>query len=86
MEKVEQTETQLTVMIDNVLRVSSLIKEIGHATQEQTQALTLINASISRIGAMTHNNTGMVDNVTHAANHLTQRTTRLQQAIAVFGG
>ena len=85
-EKVEQTETQLTVMIDNVLRVSSLIKEIGHATQEQTQALTLINASISRIGAMTHNNTGMVDNVTHAANHLTQRTTRLQQAIAVFGG
>ena len=85
-EKVEQTETQLTVMIDNVLRVSSLIKEIGHATQEQTQSLTLINASISRIGAMTHNNTGMVDNVTHAANHLTERTTRLKQAIAVFGG
>jgi aerotaxis receptor len=35
---------------------------------------------------MTSNNTGMVDNVTNAANHLTQRTTRLQQAIAVFGG
>ncbi|MEH0885038.1 PAS domain-containing methyl-accepting chemotaxis protein [Enterobacter sp. UNJFSC 003] len=85
-EMVEQTETQLAVMIDNVLQVSSLIKEIGHATQEQTQALTLINASISRIGVMTHNNTGMVDNVTQAANHLTQRTTRLQQAIAVFGG
>ena len=35
---------------------------------------------------MTQSNTGMVDNVTHAANHLTQRTTRLKQAIAVFGG
>ncbi|MNP14414.1 Methyl-accepting chemotaxis protein (MCP) signaling domain protein [compost metagenome] len=73
-------------MIGNVLQVTSLIKEIGHATQEQTLALTLINESISRIGVMTHNNTGMVDNVTSAARHLTQRTTRLQQAIAVFGG
>ena len=85
-EKVEQTESQLTVMIGNVMEMSSLIKEIGHATQEQTQALTLINASISRIGTMTQNNTGMVDNVTDAAHHLTQRTTRLQQAIAVFSG
>jgi len=85
-ERVAQTETQLTVMIGNVLQMSSLIKEIGHATQEQTQALSLINDSISRIGVMTHNNTGMVENVAHAANHLTQRTTRLQQAIAVFGG
>ncbi|EKS6737150.1 methyl-accepting chemotaxis protein [Enterobacter ludwigii] len=85
-EKVEQTESQLTVMIGNVMEMSSLIKEIGHATQEQTQALTLINASISRIGIMTQNNTGMVDNVTDAAHHLTQRTTRQQQAIAVFGG
>ncbi|AOT43211.1 methyl-accepting chemotaxis protein [Enterobacter ludwigii] len=85
-EKVEQTESQLTVMIGNVMEMSSLIKEIGHATQEQTQALTLINASISRIGTMIQNNTGMVDNVTDAAHHLTQRTTRLQQAIAVFGG
>ncbi|MGK3195276.1 methyl-accepting chemotaxis protein [Enterobacter ludwigii] len=85
-EKVEQTESQLTVMIGNVMEMSSLIKEIGHATQEQTQALTLINASISRIGTMTQNNTVMVDNVTDAAHHLTQRTTRLQQAIVVFGG
>lgn len=83
---VEQTETQLTTMIGNVLNMSGLIKEIGHATQEQTQALTLINESISRIGVMTHNNTGMVEHVTLAANHLTQRTTRLQQAIGVFGG
>jgi len=83
---VEQTETQLTAMMGNVLNMSALIKEIGHATQEQTQALSLINESISRIGVMTHNNAGLVEHVTQAANHLTQRTTRLQQAIAVFGG
>jgi aerotaxis receptor len=52
-DRVEQTETHLTAMIGNVLDMSALIKEIGHATQEQTQALTLINESISRIGVMT---------------------------------
>ncbi|MEG1210184.1 MAG: PAS domain-containing methyl-accepting chemotaxis protein [Leclercia sp.] len=83
---VAQTETHLTAMIGNVLNMSALIKEIGHATQEQTQALSLINESISRIGVMTHNNNGMVDHVTSAASQLTQRTTRLQQAIAVFSG
>jgi aerotaxis receptor len=72
-------------MIDNVLRVSSLIKEIGLATQSKPGA-DAHQRLLSRIGAMTQSNTGMVDNVTHAANHLTQRTTRLQQAIAVFGG
>lgn len=85
-DKVEQTETHLSAMIGNVLTMSTLIKEIGHATQEQTQALSLINTAISHIGVMTLNNTAMVDNVTQAANHLTQRTTRLQHAIAVFGG
>ena len=83
---VGQTETHLTAMTGNVMSMSALIKEIGHATREQTRALTLINASIARIGVMTHNNSGMADQVTQAANHLTRRTTRLQQAIAVFGG
>lgn len=82
---VEQTESHLTTMIDNVMQMSTMIKEMGHATQEQTQALALINDSISRIGVKTHNNSGMVEHVTDAAEDLTRRTRRLQQAIQVFG-
>lgn len=85
-ERVKHTEAHLTEMISSVLKMSSLINEIGHATQEQTQALGLINDAISRIGNMTSHNTGMVETVTGSAENLTSRATRLQKAIAVFGG
>ncbi len=85
-EMVETTETHLTAMIDSVMTMSTLIKEIGIATHEQTQALELINQSVSRIGTMTHNNTGMVEQVTGAAEDLGERAARLDRAVHVFGG
>lgn len=81
----EQTETQLGEMVTDVLKMSSMINEIGLATKEQTQALELINESVARIGTMTGNNTEMVNNVTGATTELTRRSSRLQQAIQVFG-
>lgn len=82
---VENTETHLTAMIDNVIQMSTMINEIGTATQEQTQALALINESVSRIGMMIHSNTGMVERVTDAASDLSSRAARLQRAVQVFG-
>ena len=82
---VEQTETHLTGMIGDVLQMSMMIKDISLATHEQTLALDLINNSISRVGTMTHNNTEMVESVTNATTDLTQRSSRLQQAVQVFG-
>ncbi|TCC06512.1 PAS domain S-box protein [Kosakonia quasisacchari] len=85
-EMVANTETHLTAMIDSVINMSAMIKEIGIATHEQTQALELINQSVSRIGTMTHNNTGMVEHVTSAAEDLSERAARLHRAVHVFGG
>lgn len=84
-EMVENTETHLTAMIDNVMTMSTMIKEIGTATHEQTQALELINKSVSRVGVMTHNNNSMVENVTSAAENLSERAARLHRAVHVFG-
>ncbi len=82
---VESTESHLTAMIDSVIQMSTMIKEIGTATQEQTLALQLINQSVSRIGVMTHNNNSMVEHVTDAACDLSSRAARLQRAVQVFG-
>ncbi|AST71552.1 hypothetical protein BFG07_08420 [Kosakonia cowanii] len=83
---VASTESHLTAMIENVVTMSTMIKEIGTATHEQTQALALINDSVSRVGGMTQNNSGMVDHVTHAAENLSARAARLHRAVHVFGG
>ncbi|QJT80744.1 PAS domain-containing methyl-accepting chemotaxis protein [Kosakonia sp. MUSA4] len=85
-EMVANTETHLTAMIDSVINMSTMIKEISTATNEQTQALELINQSVSRIGTMTHNNTSMVEQVTSAAEDLSERAARLHRAVHVFGG
>lgn len=82
---VESTDAHLTGMIDNVIQMSTMIEEIGTATQEQTLALQLINTSVSRIGVSTHNNNDMVERVSHAASDLSARTARLQRAVHVFG-
>ncbi|MGP3591932.1 methyl-accepting chemotaxis protein [Vagococcus sp. WN89Y] len=84
-ESVVDTETHLSTMIDSVFAMSLMIKEIGTATHEQTQALEQINQSVSRIGTMTHNNTSMVEHVTSAADDLTGRAARLHRAVHVFG-
>lgn len=84
--RVKQTETHISGMIHNVLQMTAMIKEIDLATREQSQALSLMNESVARIGLMTSNNGEMVNRVTDAAAHLTQRSHRLQQAVQVFGG
>lgn len=85
-ENVRQTEAHLTTMIGDVLSMSSLINEISHATREQTVGLSLINDAISRISTMTNTNTTMADSIASAAGDLNARTSRLKQAVSVFGG
>ncbi|XTZ40424.1 methyl-accepting chemotaxis protein [Salmonella enterica] len=85
-EMVANTENHLNAMIHSIITMTQRIKEIGLATQEQTQALEQINQSVSRIGSMTHNNNAMVAQVTGAAEDLSERAARLYRAVHVFGG
>lgn len=66
--------------------MSQLIKEVGHATGEQTMALGLINESVSQIETMSKNNAEMVHHSAQIASDLNRRGNRLTSAINVFGG
>ena len=83
---VQNAEKQIGEIIHEVVQMSSLIKEISHATQEQTSALNLINQSIDQIETMTHNNTEMVSHSTESAEQLNNQATRLRSAINVYSG
>ncbi|MGL9736384.1 MAG: methyl-accepting chemotaxis protein [Symbiopectobacterium sp.] len=72
-------------IVSEVLQVSTMIKEISNATQEQTQALGLINQSIAQIEIMTQSNTEMVLQSTDTAESLNRQAQRLTSAINVYG-
>lgn len=83
---VESAGKQITEIINEVVQMSGLIKEISHATHEQTSALSLINTSLSQIETMTQNNADMVAQSSESAETLSWQATRLRSAIDVYGG
>ncbi len=85
-EMVELAEKHISEMAAEIRQMSQLIKEVGHATGEQTAALGLINESVSQIETMAKNNADMVAYATQIASDLNRRGNRLTSAINVFGG
>ncbi|WP_312311585.1 PAS domain-containing methyl-accepting chemotaxis protein [Atlantibacter sp.] len=85
-EMVELAEKHISEMAGEIRQMSQLIKEVGHATGEQTSALSLINESVSQIETMSKNNADMVAYSTQIAGDLNRRGNRLTSAINVFGG
>ncbi|MFD3225820.1 methyl-accepting chemotaxis protein [Rahnella aceris] len=83
---VENAGKQISEIIAEVVQMSGLIKEISHATHEQTSALTLINTSLAQIETMTQNNAGMVAQSSESSERLNYQATRLRNAIDVYGG
>lgn len=73
-------------IVEEVTQVSTMIREITTATEEQTTALGLINQSIAQIETMTQSNTDMVVQSTDAAEGLNRQAVRLRSAIGVYGG
>lgn len=82
---VESAGNHISDIVNEVLQVSTLIKEISNATHEQTAALGLINTSIAQIEQMTQRNTDMVTQSTEAAEDLNRQALRLSSAINVYG-
>ncbi|MFJ5428818.1 hypothetical protein BSK71_09380 [Pectobacterium actinidiae] len=82
---VENAGKHISDIVDEVLQVSTMIKEISNATHEQTSALGLINTSIAQIEQMTQRNTDMVTHSTEAAEGLNLQARRLNSAINVYG-
>lgn len=85
-EMVELAEKHISEMAGEIRQMSQLIKEVGHATGEQTMALGLINESVSQIETMSKNNAEMVHHSAQIASDLNRRGNRLTSAINVFGG
>ncbi|WJY15858.1 methyl-accepting chemotaxis protein [Pectobacteriaceae bacterium CE90] len=82
---VENAGRHINDIVKEVLQVSAMIKEISHATREQTSTLSMINDSVAQIGDMTQQNMDMVTQSTCAAERLNHQAIRLTSAVNVYG-
>ena len=71
-------------IVNDVVRVSSVISEISTAAAEQSSSIGQINQAISQLDQMTQQNAALVEESTAAAASLTDQAHRLTAAINVF--
>ncbi|TXJ02228.1 MAG: HAMP domain-containing protein [Aquabacterium sp.] len=71
-------------IVNDVVRVSSVISEISAAAAEQSSSIGQINQAVSHLDQMTQQNAALVEESTAAAASLTEQAHRLSSAINAF--
>lgn len=71
-------------VVQEVASASSLVQEIKHAMDEQTEGLMQINSAVVYLDNVTQQNAAMVEESTAAAQTLRAGSESLQQSVSVF--
>jgi len=71
-------------IVEQVRRVADLIGEITSATLEQDSGIGQVNAAVSQLDQMTHQNAALVQQSAAAAASLQEQAARLARAVAIF--
>ncbi|WP_235376186.1 methyl-accepting chemotaxis protein, partial [Proteus faecis] len=84
MELVEQADSQIQKMITDVEEISALLREIGQASNEQSDGISQINNAISQLDSTTQQNAGLVEESVAAANSLNDQALNLTKLVNYF--
>lgn len=82
--QVAQAGVAMNDIVVQVARVTDLIGEISHATQEQSSGVSQVNEAVSNIDKTTQQNAALVEQSSAAAQSLNDQARRLTQAVEVF--
>jgi len=81
---VGDTGQALTLIVEKVAQIDSLISEIATSSQEQATGLNEVNAAVNQMDQVTQQNAAMVEEATAAAHTLRQETQTLTDLIGKF--
>lgn len=81
---VGQAGTAMDEMVQSVCRVRDLVGEISLASKEQSIGITQVNGAISKIDDITHQNAGLVEKSSEAAQSLRELAETLIEAVSEF--
>ncbi|MDR5899582.1 methyl-accepting chemotaxis protein [Halomonas vilamensis] len=77
-------ETSIEDVVAQVMKVSDLMEEISHASEEQSSGIAQINSAVSEMDQVTQQNASRVQSIAESANQLTHEAHELANVIAAF--
>ncbi|POT98931.1 methyl-accepting chemotaxis protein [Escherichia sp. ESNIH1] len=81
---VEKAGGLINGMVSNVEEMDTILRQIGHASHEQTEGISQINSAIGLIDATTQQNSSLVEESVAAAASLNEQAQHLKALIRVF--
>src|SRR5471032_677294 len=83
-ELVNQAGSTMDEVVASVLRVTSILVEIGNASTEQTNDISQINEAIIQMDDVTQQNLALVEQAAAAAQSMRDQAEHLSQVVGVF--
>jgi methyl-accepting chemotaxis protein len=81
---VGETGKSLTVIVDQVIRLSGLVTEIAASAQEQSIGLQEVNSAVNQMDQVTQQNAAMVEQATAASHSLAHEAGDLARLVGQF--
>jgi methyl-accepting chemotaxis protein len=81
---VDQAGLTMGQIVNSVRKVADIMAEISSASHEQSAGIDDIGRAIVSMDEMTQQNSALVEQASAAAESLTEQTTQLSHALAVF--
>ncbi|WP_318389845.1 methyl-accepting chemotaxis protein [Enterobacter sp.] len=81
---VEKAGGLITGMVSNVEEMDTILRQIGHASREQTEGISQINSAIGLIDSTTQQNASLVEESVAAAASLSDQARHLKELVQVF--
>ncbi|WP_300752170.1 methyl-accepting chemotaxis protein [Janthinobacterium sp.] len=81
---VEQAGATMHDVVAGIARVTGIMAEISHATQEQGSGIEQVNHAIVDMDRVTQQNAALVEQAAAAAQELQQQAAQLEQEVGIF--
>ena len=81
---VEKAGGLINGMVSNVEEMDAILRQIGHASREQTEGISQINSAIGLIDSTTQQNASLVEESVAAAASLSEQALHLKDLVKVF--
>jgi methyl-accepting chemotaxis protein len=81
---VDQAGATMEQVVESIRRVTDIMAEITHATQEQTGGIEQVNIAIGQMDEATQQNAALVEESAAAATSMQEQAAKLAQVVGVF--